>query len=81
MKLGVDGFRIDALPHLFEDVQLRDEPLSDIQSAKPNEYNYLDHVHTHGLPQVFDVLREFKKTMDEYSEKTDKMPRYIIKLK
>jgi len=75
MKLGVDGFRVDAVPHLFEDAELRDEPLSHTENAMPNEYDYLEHIYTHGLPEVFDVLREFRKTVDHFAEKSDKIPR------
>lgn len=28
LDFGVDGFRMDAIPSLFEDPELRDEPLS-----------------------------------------------------
>ncbi|UYV74623.1 Mal-A2 [Cordylochernes scorpioides] len=32
---GVDGFRIDAISHLYEDEELRDEPRSDDTEAQP----------------------------------------------
>ncbi|XP_065338236.1 alpha-glucosidase-like isoform X1 [Cloeon dipterum] len=78
LNMGVDGFRIDAVPHLFEDLQLRDEPHSHKEDSKAGQYDFLDHIYTHGLPEVFDIMKEFRNTLDSYSEKTDKIPRLLI---
>ncbi|KAJ9596101.1 hypothetical protein L9F63_012685 [Diploptera punctata] len=68
---GVDGFRVDASPHLFEDEQLRDEPLKeegkDDGSADDDDYGKLDHIYTYNLPQVLNVLREFRILLDHNS--------------
>jgi len=55
---GVDGFRMDAVPFLFEDLQFRDEPLSG-KTDDPEDYNYLNHVFTWNFPEVKDVLSNF----------------------
>jgi len=55
---GVDGFRMDAVPFLFEDLQFRDEPLSG-KTEDPEDYNYLSHVFTWNFPEVKDVLSNF----------------------
>jgi len=48
LNKGVSGFRIDAVNHLFEDPDLKDEPLSGI-TADPNEYGYTKHIYTKDL--------------------------------
>ncbi|XP_059470158.1 maltase 1-like isoform X2 [Neocloeon triangulifer] len=78
LQMGVDGFRIDAVPHLFEDQELRDEPRSEKEDAQEGEYDFLDHIYTHGLPEVFEIMHEFRKVMDAYAEKTDKIPRLLL---
>ena len=61
---GVDGFRMDAVPFLFEDLEFRDEPLSG-KTDDPQDYNYLKHDFTWNFPEVKDVLREFTEFVKE----------------
>lgn len=63
---GVDGFRMDAVAHLFEDEALRDEMVKDEDAT--DEYSQLDHTYTFNLPEVLDVLREFRIVLDKNSE-------------
>lgn len=42
---GADGFRIDAVNHLFEDPAMRNEPLSGL-TLSPTNYLYTDHIYT-----------------------------------
>ena len=42
---GVSGFRIDAINHMFEDEQFRDEPLTGWTDDETN-YGYTHHIHT-----------------------------------
>jgi glycosidase len=63
---GVDGFRVDAVAHLFEDEDLRDEPVKDEDSI--DEYSQLDHKYTFNLPEVLNILREFRILLDKNSE-------------
>jgi alpha-glucosidase len=64
-KRGVSGFRLDAVDTLFEDPNLRDNPiLRPGQNAfgdpfEQNKYNTK-------LPEVHDVLRGLRKIADEY---------------
>lgn len=64
MNKGVAGFRLDAITTLFEDRQLRDEPI-----ARPGVNAYGDPIltrqYTDNLPEVHDVLRELRKVVDE----------------
>ena len=48
---GVSGFRMDAVPFLFEDPELRDEPQSG-KTEDPEDYNFLNHTFTWNSPQV-----------------------------
>lgn len=61
---GVAGFRLDALPQLFEDPKLRDErPLGGV-----NAYGdpILDSSRTNDLPEVHAVMRELRRWVDAY---------------
>src|SRR5271154_1308858 len=61
---GVAGFRLDAIPTLFEDLQLRDEPLTSGTNAygDPN----LSDIYTNNLPEVHDVIRRLRSLIDSY---------------
>lgn len=65
MKKGVAGFRLDAITTLFEDPNLRDEP---ILHPGLNAYNepFLTREYTDNLPEVHDVLRELRSATNEY---------------
>ncbi len=61
---GVAGFRLDAVPTLFEDPQFRDEkvlPGTNVY-GDPN----LDDSYTNNLPQVHVVMRALRKLVDSY---------------
>lgn len=45
---GVDGFRVDAINHMFENEDLLDEPVTGTD-PDPNSYGYLQHYHTKDL--------------------------------
>ena len=51
IEKGVDGFRMDAVPFLFEDSEFRDEPRSHLTSD-PEDYLYLLHIFTWNYPQA-----------------------------
>jgi len=46
---GVSGFRVDAINHLFEVEDLRDEPINNPED--PNSYGYTHHYYTKDLVQ------------------------------
>ena len=61
---GVAGFRLDAIPSLFEDPELRNEPMGTGVNAygDPNESSkYVDN-----LPQVHDVIRKMRAMVNQY---------------
>lgn len=55
LEKGVDGFRIDAVNHLFEDDEFKDEPASG-QETDPLNYGFLDHIYTKDLVSLFSVV-------------------------
>jgi len=61
---GAAGFRIDAVSRLFEDPNLHDDPILPGHNAygDPN----IDHKYTDNLPEVHDILKEFRKVVDSY---------------
>ena len=61
---GVAGFRLDAIPTLFEDAQLRDEPATGGTNAQgdPN----LSDIYTSNLPEVHDVMRRLRAVVEKY---------------
>jgi alpha-glucosidase len=61
---GVAGFRLDAIPSLFEDPQLRDEPVTGGTNAQgdPN----LNHIYTDNLPEVHGVIRRMRTMVSKY---------------
>jgi alpha-glucosidase len=61
---GVAGFRLDAVPALFEDPQLRDEPYT----GKIDAYGdrSVTDTYTNNLPEVHDVMRRLRTLIDSY---------------
>lgn len=64
MKRGAAGFRIDAVSRLFEDPQMRDDPYLPGRNAYGDRN--IKHLYTDDLPEVHDVLKEVRKTVDKY---------------
>ena len=64
MNKGVAGFRLDAVPTLFEDPQLSDE------KVLPGTNSYgdpnLDDSLTNNLPEVHQVMRDLRKVTNSY---------------
>ena len=62
---GVAGFRLDAITCLFEDPQLRDEPVLGGVNGQgdPN----LEHIYTNNLPQVHETIRRMRAMVAGYA--------------
>ena len=67
---GVAGFRLDAIPTLFENPDMKDEtPILDAEGkTSTNAYGdiRLNDTQTNNLPEVHDVLRRMRKLIDSY---------------
>ena len=62
---GVAGYRLDAVTTLFEDKQLRDEPIAAPGVNAQGDPN-LNDIYTNMLPEVHDVLRRMRVMADKY---------------
>ncbi|KAJ8928518.1 hypothetical protein NQ314_018920 [Rhamnusium bicolor] len=60
----LDGARIDAIPHLVEDVNLTDEPLSNDPGYTEIDYEYLDHIYTKDQPETFEIVYDWRTHLD-----------------
>jgi alpha-glucosidase len=63
-KRGVSGFRLDAVDSLFEDPDLKDNPVrpGTDKFGMPNT----NEINNKKLPEVHDVMREMRKVADEH---------------
>jgi alpha-glucosidase len=61
---GVAGFRLDAIPTLFEDPQLRNEP----EVGGINAYGdpILNDIYTNNLPRVHETIRRMRAMVNSY---------------
>ncbi|EDW60849.1 maltase A1 [Drosophila virilis] len=72
LSKGVAGFRIDAIPYLFEiDLdrynQYPDEALSnDTSCPDPDDACYLTHVYVQDQPETVDMIYQWREVVDEY---------------
>ncbi|KAJ8681863.1 hypothetical protein QAD02_017655 [Eretmocerus hayati] len=66
MDRGVDGFRVDVPYHMFEDQELRDEPLSGA-IVPPDDSDYLDHIYTKHLPECYLVVDSWQILLNNYA--------------
>ncbi|PSN41543.1 Maltase 1 [Blattella germanica] len=78
LNRGVDGFRVDAVPHIVEDADFTDEELTNNPGVPPTDYNYLYHVHTANRPETYEVIKEWRKFMDEEFKEKDNHTRLIM---
>lgn len=70
MDRGVYGFRIDAVPHLFEvnrntKGHVPNEPLSG-NTNDPEDYGYLNHVFTVDQPETIDMVYQWRQLLNDY---------------
>lgn len=70
---GVDGFRVDAIPHLFEiqadaSGNYPDEPLSGDCTDDPLKHCYLSHVYTQNYPETYEMVYQWREVLDQYTD-------------
>ncbi|CAK9040381.1 unnamed protein product [Durusdinium trenchii] len=66
LRLGAGGFRIDAVPFLLEDMQLRDEALNESCAKTQMAWNCMVHNYTNNNPQNHEIIQGWRKTVDEF---------------
>ncbi|XP_063234860.1 maltase 1-like [Bacillus rossius redtenbacheri] len=72
LEEGVDGFRMDAVPFLFEDERLRDEELVGDLSAKSTSEEYPDRYHTQNLPESVEMVQQWRELVDQYTARDNR---------
>lgn len=75
---GVQGFRIDAVPFLFEankdfDGQYPDEPVVGDSCPNPDDYCYTQHVYTNDREETFDMAYQWRALADQVSKEDGKV--------
>lgn len=66
----MSGFRIDAVPFLFEvkpdkNGNYPDEPLSG-NTQDPDNFGYLNHIYTQDMNETVDMVYQWRDTLDEF---------------
>lgn len=70
MDRGVDGFRIDSIPFLYEDINMPDEPeISNVTINGVLGYYSLNHTYTLDQPETYQLSAEFRELLDSYAKK------------
>ena len=69
LERGVDGFRVDAIHHLFKDEALRDNPPNPDYRPGMSPRRQLIRQHTTDLPEVQDAVREMRVLVSGYGER------------
>lgn len=65
---GVDGFRVDVIGRLKVDPLFRDEPLNAAWNGEW-EYQKLLPIYTYNLPEVHQIVKEFRRVIDKYNDR------------
>ncbi|XP_005175974.2 maltase A3-like [Musca domestica] len=69
---GVAGFRVDAVPWMFEVLPnattglYPDEPLSGLYPDDPLNFDYLSHIYTQDQPETIDMVYQWRQLLDDY---------------
>ncbi|XP_001943317.1 maltase A1 isoform X1 [Acyrthosiphon pisum] len=68
LDLGVDGYRVDAVPFLFEHPDFLDDIRKPEELAKKekNTYEQYYHPYTMDLDETYDMISQFRDVMEEY---------------
>lgn len=72
IERGADGFRVDAIPHLFETPPdangiYPDEPLSGNMFLNPNQTGYTTQIHVRDLIELYDVVYDWREAVDKWA--------------
>ncbi|MBB5426869.1 alpha-glucosidase [Paraburkholderia sp. JPY158] len=69
LDLGVDGFRVDVLWLLIKDAQFRDNPPNPGYLPGEPDHHRLLQTYTEDQPDVHELVRSMRATLDEYGER------------
>lgn len=67
---GVAGYRVDAVPHMFEVLadasgNYPDEPVSG-DTTDSEDYGYLHHIYTQSQSETFDMVYQWRELLDKF---------------
>jgi len=71
LDLGVDGFRVDSTPFIYEDKKLRDEPRRYANGTTPQDYDYLNHIFTTDLIDTYKLIESWRNYTDSCASNQD----------
>ncbi|XP_043271077.1 alpha-glucosidase-like [Venturia canescens] len=71
LNRGVDGFRVDAMPHLCEDSRFLDEPLSGL-TDDPSNFDYLQHIYVKDQARSYEIVKGWRTVLEEYKQEDGK---------
>lgn len=67
----VDGFRIDAFKHIYENNEFKSEPtVLGKKFSKSMTYDDLEHIHTSGQKETYELLNEWRNLFAQISDRT-----------
>jgi alpha-glucosidase len=69
LRRGVDGFRVDAIHHLLEDQQFRDNPPNPEWQQGMSPARRLIRRYTMDQPEVHDAIAAMRRVADEYGDR------------
>lgn len=64
----LDGFRIDAVPHIIEGDISKDEPTVKVPGAKPTDHVSFNHTLTKDQPGTYDIIQSWRVHVDNYAQ-------------
>ncbi|XP_076288783.1 alpha glucosidase 2 [Lasioglossum baleicum] len=69
---GLDGFRIDAVPHIIEGDISKDEPTVNVPGAKPTDHVSFIHTLTKDQPGTYDIIQSWRTHVDNYAQQKNR---------
>jgi alpha-glucosidase len=82
MDRGVDGFRIDAVPCLFEkmnpDGSFPDEPRTFNPNCDRNDDCSVQHIYVQDQDETFDMVYQWRKLVDDYTTSRKIEPKVLM---
>lgn len=65
---GIDGFRIDAIPHLYEaaNISLNETPFG--ENLNLSLHASFNHTLTKDQPETYEIVSEWRKFVDTYAK-------------
>ncbi|KAI4499901.1 hypothetical protein M0802_005157 [Mischocyttarus mexicanus] len=78
LRKGIDGFRVDAIPFLFERDDLIDEPRSFDPNSTSRDYSYLNHIYTNDDQRTYETVQSWRNVLDDYANANNEDEKVIM---